>query len=135
MPVRILLSKTMRYLGIDYGKKRIGVAVSDEEGRIAFPRGIVGSIKELARFIARERIEKIIVGLPRSFDGSETAQTREVRKFAEKLKKEVSIPIEFENELLTTHMVEKEGVSKAHVDESAAAVILQSHLDKQARSS
>ena len=120
----------MRYMGIDYGRKRIGVAVSDKEGKIAFPRGIVENMKELQRFIAQEKIEKIIVGLPRSFDGSETAQTQETREFVGKLKKGVSIPVEFEDELLTTHMVKKEGVGLAHIDEAAAAVILQAYLDK-----
>ena len=120
----------MRYMGIDYGRKRIGVAVSDKEGKIAFPRGIVENMKELQRFIAQEKIEKIIVGLPRSFDGSETAQTQETRELAGKLKPGVSIPVEVEADLLTAHMVKKEGVGLAHIDEAAAAVILQAYLDK-----
>jgi putative holliday junction resolvase len=120
----------MRYLGVDYGAKRIGLAVSDESGVLAFPRGIVAGVREIERLVKKEGVEKVIVGLPKSLDGSETEQTRETRTFAEVLKKKIAIPVEFENEILTTRLVEKQGVGKAHVDESAAAVILQAYLDR-----
>ncbi len=127
----------MRYLGIDYGKKRIGVAVSDPGGRIAFPKKMIANrgsekvLRELKRLIEEEEAGRIIVGLPVGLDGKETDQTREVRAFADALKKEITLPVEFENEMLTTRMVEKAGVPREHTDEAAAAVILQAYLDKR----
>ncbi len=129
----------MRYLGIDYGDKRIGIAVSDPEGRIAFPksallnRGSAKIVKELKSLLAKEDVSEIVVGLPLNLDGSESDQSRKVRSFVKKLKSRVTLPVKFENEIFTTHMVESQGVEKEHRDESAAAVILQSYLDKRRR--
>lgn len=126
----------MRYCGIDYGSKRIGLAISDAGGRIAFPKetvvnkGLEFVFSRLKLFCASEGISHIIIGLPRGLDGKETEQTRDVRLFADALKKEIALPVDFEDEMLTTHMVEKAGVTKEHTDEAAAALILQSYLDK-----
>lgn len=130
----------MRYLGIDYGSKRIGVAVSDTEGRIALPRKVIeGGIKELRkelRELLREGpIAKIVVGLPLALDGRETDETREVKNFAEKLRQKWNIPVEFENEMLTTKIAEEGGAKKELVDASSAAIILQSYLDRKNRNS
>ena len=73
----------------------------------------------------------MVVGFPVASDGKDTEQTKEVREFAEKLRSFIALGIEFENELLSTHMVEKAGVKKEHTDEAAAALILQSYLDRQ----
>lgn len=127
----------MKYLGIDYGGKRVGLALSDEEGRIAFPRETVenrGPAKlagYLKKLISRENVEKVIVGLPLGQDGKDTEQTKQVRNFIEALHREITIPIELENELLTTSIARGEGVAKEHVDASAAALILQSYLDRK----
>lgn len=124
----------MKYLGIDYGDKRVGIAVSDPRGKIAFPRITLfhnaGLLKNLESIVDTEKISKIVVGLPIAWDGNETEQSRKTRIFVEDLKKVVSIPVEFENEIFTTHLVERAGIKKEHTDESAAALILQSYLDK-----
>lgn len=120
----------MRYLGIDYGSKRIGLAVSDEDGIIAFPRATVKKASDVVEVARRERIGKVVIGLPKGLRGQETAQTKIVRALAAALEKAVSLPIEFENEVLTTKMAERHSPRKA-VDASAAALILQSYLDKQ----
>lgn len=126
---------SMRYIGIDYGSKRIGIAVSDPEGRLAFPQKVIeGGAKELfseIRKICREEpVEKIIVGLPLALDEKETKQTEETIKFADKIKKNIKLPVEFENEMLTTKIAKRPGVKKELVDASSAAIILQSYLDK-----
>lgn len=127
---------SMRYLGIDYGKKRIGVAISDPEGRIGFPFSELQvfnsrlTVIEIKKIIRKEKIAKVIIGLPRSLQGQDTEQTREVRAFADKLKKAISIPVEFENEMLTTKIAKNSGVKKGYIDAAAAAIILQSYLDK-----
>ena len=124
----------MKYLGIDYGDKRVGVAVSDPQGQIAFPKTTLFNNqwlwKNLESLLAEEKISLVVVGLPLGADGNDTKQTVEVRNFAEGLKKITRIPIEFENEMFTTRLVEKAGIKKRHADESAAALILQSYLDK-----
>ena len=122
----------MRYLGIDYGSKRIGIAVSDEGGIIAFPRAAVKTADDVVKTIGLEKIGKVIVGLPMGAGGQETAQTKIVRAFAAALGKAVSLPIEFENEVLTTKIAERHSPRKA-VDASAAALILQSYLDKHVK--
>lgn len=129
----------MKYLGIDYGRKRMGLAVSDEEGRIAFPRmqfttyNFLHTVKTLSDIVKKDLVEKIIVGLPVTFGGKESAQTVEARAFGEKLKKAIQLPIEFENEMLTTKMAIRGGIAKSKVDASSAAIILQSYLDRENR--
>lgn len=126
----------MRYMGIDYGEKRIGVALTDPEGRIAFPRKVIFNrgdtltFDELKTMIEAEKISKIIVGLPLSLSGKETEISHRVRSFVEKLGEIINLPVEFENEILTSHMVERFGVPREHTDKAAAAIILQSYLDK-----
>jgi len=129
----------MRYLGIDYGEKRIGIAVSDPYGRIAFPKKVIFNrgnqmvTAQLKLLLEEENISEIIVGLPLNLDGSESEESRKVRAFVEELKKDIHLPIRFENEMLTTHLVEQYGVKREHSNEAAAAVILQSYLDKLQR--
>lgn len=123
----------MRYLGIDYGRKRIGIAISDEDGQIAFPKETVSeqAIVRIKKIIKEEGIRKVVIGLPKMPDGRETEETHEVRAFADKLRKSVKIPVVFEDELFTTRIVRGEGMKKNQTDRSAAALILQSYLDKQ----
>lgn len=130
--------RVMRYLGIDYGSKRVGIAVSDERGKIAFPRAMVpngAKVFSLIRAIAaKESAGMIVVGLPVLLNGSESGETRRTRRFAERLKKTVRLPLAFENEMFTTRMARASAVKKEYVDESSAALILQSFLDKSAMS-
>ena len=125
----------MRYLGIDYGIKRIGLALSDDDGQMAFPGGIVmghgdKAIKEIAEKIKKENIGVIVVGLPIGLNGNETDQTSITRAFVTLLKKTFPIPIETENEMLTSRMAIASGARDDHIDASSAAIILQSYLDK-----
>lgn len=126
----------MRYLGIDFGEKRIGLAVSDPGGKIAFPRNILlnsGNSRlgdQLKAFIAEEKISKIVIGLPLDLDQKETKESREARKFVTWLGTITSIPIVFENEMLTSRMADHPGVAAHKIDAASAALILQSFLDK-----
>ncbi len=127
----------MRYLGIDYGSKRIGIAISDEEGKIAFPHATVDgsdgrAVQTIADLARSEAVGKIIVGLPLSFQG-ETEQTRAAEAFAAQLRRAVQLPVEFENEILTSKMGEKGGIERKHLDAASAALILQSYLDRITR--
>ncbi len=128
----------MKYFGIDYGEKRVGLAVSDEEGVFAFPREIIRNqgtknlLRALVVFIAREHAKAVVVGLPLGADNQDTAQTKVVRAFAEELRKMISIPIFFQNEILSTRIA-RESSRKEYIDDSSAALILQSYLDRLKR--
>lgn len=118
----------MRYLGIDYGSKRIGLALSDPQGRVALPYGIASRPEDIAAVIKKEGVGGVVVGMP--FSRLWVRQAEDVKRFAAKLSKEVRLPIEFEDEAFTTKIAEGSS-SKEKVDASAAAIILQSYLDKK----
>ena len=124
----------MKFLGVDYGDKRVGIAVSDESGIFAFPRAVLqntGKIfDEIKKICAEEVIEKIIVGVPISFSGGQSAQAGKVFAFVKSLKSYIAIPIENENEIFSTKAALDMGASKEKIDQSAAAIILQSYLDR-----
>lgn len=127
----------MRCLGIDYGEKRIGFALSDEEGRLAFPfaviknEGIRRIMRAIQEMIRAEGITIIIVGVPRALSGADTAETKIILRFIQALKEKIRLPVEEENEILTTRIARE--YSTKNIDASAAALILQSYLDKKCR--
>lgn len=129
----------MRYMGIDYGKKRVGIAVSDENGRMAFPKttifntGVAVVVKKIVTLCKQEHVERVVVGLPFNLDGTETEQTILTRKFARALEKSLPYPVEFEDEMLTSRVARGSGMKGGHVDAAAAALMLQSYLDKKSR--
>lgn len=127
----------MKYLGIDYGEKKIGLSVSDENGEMAFPKKVeVGSwkfvVRNLKKIIDDEKIGAIVLGLPLGFSMQETESTKKAREFGAFLKKELSIEVFFQNEVLSTKEVKKSGSAReGMVDASSAALILQSFLDNK----
>lgn len=123
----------MRYLGIDYGEKRVGLAVSDEELKLAFPLSVLdnsqGLIKEIIDVCKTNSVEKIIVGESKDFSGKENKIMEEIKPFVEKLKKATLVSVETHPEFLTSFAAERfQGKNNMH-DASAAALILQSFLD------
>ena len=118
-----------RILGIDYGSTRIGLAISDETGRIAFPHGTVANLREVCAVIQRQEIQRIVIGVPVPFGGGASAQSRAASAFAVKLKRTVQLPVVLENEVLTSKLARR-GTQPRSVDASAAALILQSYLDR-----
>jgi len=124
----------MRYLGIDYGSKRIGIAVSDGEGKIAFPRKIIPNdeklFSELAQILEVERIQEIVIGDTRAINGGENAVTKESDEFAERLKDTIDLPVHRMREALSSaEAMRFAPKGKHHDDSSAAAIILQRYLD------
>lgn len=125
----------MRYLGIDYGARRIGLATADGETRIAVPRDIIQrngdaeALAGVAAFIAREGVTDIVIGLPLGADGAETEQSRRTRAFAERVAAAVRLPVYMHNETFTSRMAAHAGSDKKRIDAAAAAIILQSYLD------
>ncbi|MBI3243429.1 MAG: Holliday junction resolvase RuvX, partial [Chloroflexi bacterium] len=130
----------MRFLGIDHGDVRIGLALSDETGLVARPFQIIkhtsraGDAETIVNIAAAQNVSRIIVGLPTGDDGQTGHQGRKVQRWAEALAEATSIPIEFWDESLSS--VEAGGLrskrkGKRHLplDAEAAALILQSYLD------
>src|SRR3989344_263761 len=123
----------MKYIGIDYGERRIGGAVSDDGGTLAFPKYVeVASgperfwvvARNLKKIIENEKIGAVVVGLPLGFSMQETESTKKAKKFGDFLKKELKVEVIFQNEVLSTVEVEKSGAAHEDmVDASSAALI------------
>lgn len=132
-------------LGLDVGKKRIGVAGCDGTGLIAtglttITRKSYSQTIEALRQIVRDRdVDLLVIGLPYSMDGSIGKQAIHVQKFGETISKALSLPIEYVDERLTSYQAEQsmiaDGISlrdnKGIIDRKAAAVILQQWLDER----
>jgi len=133
----------MKILGIDYGEKRIGLAVSDPSNMVAGSLNVLKRnrtrswFKELKLIIDENKIEKIVVGLPVNMNGSLGEKGREVLAFVEVLKKGVKVPVVTWDERLTTVSAEKllrqaklsREKRKDILDKLSASIILQSYLD------
>lgn len=124
----------MRFLGIDYGAKRTGIAMSDEQGKMAFPYVVLKSdenlVKEIKKICEKEKIKKIILGYPLTLTGAPTHNTQLVLEFKKKLESVVKIPIILEKEFYTTKEAERVQGKIKKIDASAAALILKHYIDK-----
>lgn len=122
-----------KFLGIDYGEIRIGLAISDESRTFARELAIL-SPKEfwqsLNSLILNNSISLIVLGWPINMAGEETQKTAEVRVFKEKLEKETGIEVEIMDERLSSQMAEHLPGGKKNVDSLAAQILLQNYLDK-----
>lgn len=127
-------------LGIDYGDRRIGLALSDPQEKLARRfltlQNSPEALEEIEKIIEKEKVEKIVVGIPRGFKG-ESEQTEKVRNFISVLKRKIGIPIEEMNEILTSKMAQENLIKsevkniKELIDQEAARIILQDYLDSQ----
>jgi putative Holliday junction resolvase len=124
----------MKYIGIDYGTKRIGLATSDDGGRMAFPLRVILNSRSVVPHIVKickdEGVETIVIGESLDFKNTHNAIMRQITPFSEELKTASGLPVVFMNEVLSsreaTHI---QGDNKEN-DASAAAIILQSYLNK-----
>lgn len=133
-----------RILCLDYGEKRIGLALSDPLKIIAYPYktiinfGLKSLKYEIKKIIASETVESIVIGLPIGLNGKDTIQTQKVREFRLQIL-DLNIPIYFEDERLSSLAAAKSmkmekiktGFNKGIIDKRAAAIILQQFLDKK----
>lgn len=137
-------STLSRYLGVDYGRKRIGLAISDTLGMIASPAGFIvrragkrPPITELIRRATELEAAGYIFGLPLDGDGNETEWTAEVRAVGEEIAKRTKLPVRFLDERFTTssalRTMRELGQStrgrKGDVDALAATILLQNALN------
>lgn len=134
----------MRILGLDIGRKTIGVALSDEAGLIAQPLRVIKrtslakDLEELFAIARENEVEKIVAGLPLNMDGTSSSTTEFVLKFVEKIREAGPLPVFTWDERLSTAAVERlliegdmsRGRRKEVVDKMAASYILQGYLDR-----
>lgn len=133
-----------RWLGIDVGSVRVGVALSDPHGVLATPLATVhrdaaghGDLRRIAEMVAEHEAVGVVVGLPRTLAGAEGPAAVAARAFADALAAELAIPVELSDERLTTVLATRQlrqrGVpgrrQRAVVDQAAAVAILQGWLD------
>ncbi|MDO8501208.1 MAG: Holliday junction resolvase RuvX [Gemmatimonadaceae bacterium] len=133
-----------RFLSVDYGEKRVGLAISDDLGMIASPAGFIGRragkrapIAEIIRRANALEARGFVVGLPLDGEGNETPWTAEVRRVGAELEKRTGLPVRFVDERYTTAaslrtIREMDGSTrgrKGDVDSMAAAIILQRVLN------
>jgi putative Holliday junction resolvase len=135
----------MRVLGVDFGSKRIGLAVSDENGEFAFPAGTLtsrGRKKDLAALrtmITERKVGSAVVGLPIHMDGRRGPEAEKALAFARELSASAGIPVATLDERWTSQEAERsmQGISKKRrrnlreagaVDEAAASIILRTYL-------
>ena len=134
----------MKLLGVDYGEKRVGLAVTDELGILAHPRGSVprkcaaGEIENLAR---EEGVEEVVVGLPLNMDGTEGPQAAIAREFADELRGRGLKVALFDERLSTVQaqsLLREAGVdsrrARLKIDGASAQIFLQAFIDARKRS-
>ncbi len=142
----------MRLMGIDYGKKRIGIAVSDESGGFAFapgqslvqgfafPYGVIqndrNTVKKIKKICQEKNVSKIILGESLDYAGRPNPIMEKIEPFKKSLEKEIGLAVEYQGEILTTQeamrLPFRKGRQKTEkTDASAAALILKSYLEKQ----
>jgi putative Holliday junction resolvase len=137
----------MKYLGIDYGTKKIGIAISDESGKFAFPREIVPAgvqaLRDIVEMAISEDVNKIVVGHSLNTSGERNVIMEDIDVFVEELVKLTGLPVALSDERFSSTAVKAFDWSKPvatphrsekryqHIDDRAAAIMLQRYLDKQ----
>ncbi|MFW5981312.1 MAG: Holliday junction resolvase RuvX [bacterium] len=133
----------MRIMGLDYGDKTIGIAISDKMGWTAQNKGVIRrqnltvDLEELKEYMEEYQVEEIVVGLPLNMDGSKGKRVEKTQDFINFLKKRIDLPIKVWDERLSSKQAESilleadlsRKKRKKVIDQVAAAIILQSYLD------
>jgi putative holliday junction resolvase len=133
----------MRYLGIDYGERKIGLALSDPEGTMGFPHAIVknssGIADELCELIAKHDVGAVVIGESHTLSGTPNPIAKDAHALGDALHEKSGVPVMYESEVFTSaearrrpHKEERTRSPKTHehVDASAAALILSSYLSR-----
>lgn len=126
----------MKYLGIDFGSKKVGFAQSDDEGRMAYPLMIAPNdavlLKDTVELIREMKFNVVVVGESVDGHGKPNAIAKEARKFGATIENAIDVKIVFEKEWYSTVEARKQPGNEGNhnVDDQAAAIVLQRHLDK-----
>lgn len=128
----------MKFLGIDYGSKRIGLALSDPAAALAFPFEVIPANKKAVAHVAKVckdyAVDGVVIGDSKDFKNKDNIIMKAARLFAELIKSETGLPVAFEPEMMSSIQAQRlqgrADLQKKTIDASAAAVILQSFLDR-----
>ena len=129
----------MRLMGIDYGGKRIGVALSDESAGFAFahsvlkncPRCSTFNVEQIKKICEGNKVGKIVLGESVDYKGRPNPIMAEIENFKKELEREIGLPVEYQRETLTTKEAERGQGKTGKIDASAAALILRSFLEQK----
>lgn len=129
----------MKILGIDYGTKKVGIAISDDTASLAFPKAVLRNshtlLGEIKSTIESNEVKEIVVGQSLNVDGEENLLMEDIKRFVSLLEKETGLEIHLEPEFFTSEEARKGKnrgeVSQHMIDAAAAALILQRFLDKR----
>ena len=123
----------MRYLGIDYGTKRIGIAISDADAGFAFPKETIPNdataIDRIYKIVIENGIDEIVIGDARSVGGAENAITKDAETFTGRLAAHIKKPVHASWEAWSSVEAARFAPKGEHNDAAAAAIILQRYLD------
>ena len=125
----------MKYLGIDYGEKRVGIAFSDIEGKVAFPKIVLENntklIQKISDLCKESKIDIIVIGESKNYKGEDNKISPKIISFKRELISSIKLPIFLEPEFMSSMQVEKTFGKTDMLDASAAAIILQTFMDKE----
>lgn len=125
----------MTMLGIDYGTKQVGLAYSDETDSVAFPLSVVPNDKKLLPAVERATLQVratvVVVGESKDHQGKDNPVMEHIRDFVRALSSRVAVPVHFEPEFMSSMQAQRFQGKTATLDASAAAIILQSYLDRK----
>ena len=126
----------MRYLGIDFGEKRVGIAISDEDGQIAFPSVVLVNdnslMKNIVDLCMKNGIEMVVMGESRDYKGQINTIMWKIQGFKKQLET-IGFKVAFEPEFMTSVQASQITGENKMLDASAAAIILQAYLNREAK--
>jgi putative Holliday junction resolvase len=125
--------KIGKYLGIDYGSKRVGIAMSDDDGMMAFPKEVLSNdaklIQNLEKIVKDNNIKKVVIGESKNYKMKDNEIMAEIIDFKEVIEKILEIDVVFQAEFMTSVQAQKIQGKNDMIDASAASIILQTYLD------
>ena len=126
----------MRYLGIDFGEKRVGIALSDEDGKIAFPNAVLANDDDLMKNIVdlcmKNAVEIVVMGESRDYKGQINSIMWKIEGFKKQLET-IGFKVVFEPEFMTSVQASQITGENKMLDASAAAIILQAYLNRETK--
>jgi putative holliday junction resolvase len=132
-----------RILAVDFGERRIGLATCDQTGQVVTPRQTLArrsdadAVRKIARFCADEEVEAVVLGVPRSPEGRESAFADRVRSFGTRLSQGLPVPVRYHEETLTSWQAQRSApfLTKEEIDREAAAILLSDYLSHKTEGS
>ena len=125
----------MRILGIDYGSRKIGLALTNSEGQFAAPHSVIlnndKTLKTICNLIKEKEVTKIVVGKSLNFKREENPIMKQIVPFSAELEKITALPVELWDETLTTSAAQRTQEADAMLDARAAALLLESYITKK----